>query len=217
MPFAISATLGARSEPQRGEGASTPKDPGARVPAPTIGSPEVMSEFSSRPMPEMRSSLDSTGELETDLVFPPSGRAGAVTLFTAQRVTAAWEASQASQSLNTLIKLPCESCVCELMVPAGWTDPGTARVSVYGRRGAVERVNDLRTVDLLPQRETLTCTVGVEGPQVLPHAQGHADAVRQAIKSAGWNDVKYDLYRCEVAYPVLHTMVRLAADSVRTC
>jgi hypothetical protein len=207
-PLAISASLGAMSSPAA---AGAP----AVTPGAAIGAVEVLPEFSSRPMPEMVSRMDAVGDLETELVFPVSGRPGAVTLYTAQRIVDAWSGPQTQHGLNTLVKLPSEMYVCELLVPSGWADPGTARASVYGRRGAVERVNDLRAIDLLPQRETVTCVAGMDGPPGLERTPGNAEAVRQSIKRLGWDDVKYDVYRSEVAYPVLHTMVRVAVDGVR--
>jgi hypothetical protein len=207
--FALSATMGVQSNPALEE------SPAAPAPGPVIGPMEVLREFSSRPMPEMVSRTDAGGDVETELVFPPSGRAGAVTLFTAQHTSAAWTGPQTQHGLNTLVKIPAETYVCELLVPVGWTDPGTARVGIYGRRGAVEQVHDLRTIDLLPQRETITCTPGVSLPPALPGVPHHRDAVGAMLTRLGWTDLKYDLFRCVVEYPVLHTMIRIAADAIK--
>lgn len=210
-PFALSATVGVQSNPAAGEAQSPRASEG-----PVIGPMEVLHEFSSRPLPEMVARADPSGDMETELLFPPSGRAGAVTLFTAQHTSGAWCGPQSQHGLNTLVKIPAERYVCELLVPAGWTDPGTARVAIFGRRGAVDRVHDLRAIDMLPQRETITCTPGVGGPSLLPGAPQHREAVGASLGRLGWTDLKYDLYRCVVEYPVLHTMIRIAADTIRT-
>jgi hypothetical protein len=210
-PFALSATVGFQSNPAPGEAG-----PPALSEGPVVGPMEILREFSSQPLPEMASRVDPSGDVETELLFPPSGRPGAVTLFTAQHTSGAWAGLQSQHGLNTLVKIPAESYVCELLVPAGCTDPGSARVAIFGRRGAVERVHDLRAIDMLPQRETVTCTPGVAGPTALAGVPDHREAVGASLARLGWADVRYDLYRCVVEYPVLHTMIRIAADAART-
>lgn len=218
-PVAIAASIGVHNEPAEGTsggGAREGTGIGASTPAGhRINAMKVLEEYSSRPLPDMLARADSDGSIETELMFPPSGRAGAISLFTAQHIASAWEGKQAEEGLNTLVKLPAKTYVSELLVPAGRTDPGTARVSVYGRRGAVERVHDLRAVDLLPQRETITYLGALDGPPELAEAPRHAEAVRHMLREQGWDGTRFDVYRCTVRYPVLHTMIRVAVDVAR--
>ncbi|MFO0831403.1 MAG: hypothetical protein U0637_06110 [Phycisphaerales bacterium] len=209
-PFSLSATVGIDSDPTNGA------EPAPAQPAnPAIGPMTLLPEYCSKPLPRTLPQAGAQGEIETELLFPPSSRAGAISLTTVQTIAQAWSRPQHQYGLNSLVKVPTESYVCELMVPSGWTDLGTARAHVYGRRGAVERVHDLRTVDLLPQRETVACVRSVSVPPAMPDAPGHHDAVATMISRMQWNDTTYDLYRCVVEYPVLHTMIRIAADAVR--
>ncbi len=209
-PFSLSATVGIDSNPAAGAEA-----PPMRTEGPVIGPMELLEEYCSKPLPRTMPRTDALGEIETEFLFPPSSRAGAVTLCTSQHIEDAWTGPQRQHGLNSLVKMPTESYVCELLVPTGWTDPGTARASVYGRRGAVERVHDLRTIDLLPQRETVACFRGVSLPTGLPEAPRHHEAVAAMMERLGWTGTTYDMYRCVVEYPVLHTMIRIAVDTTK--
>jgi hypothetical protein len=176
---------------------------------------EVLAPYSTQPLPEMAARTDHTGKVETELMFPASGRAGAINLYTRQIYFGAAEGEQSQYSSNVAVSLPIETFVTELLVPTGWTDPGTARVGVYGRRGAVERVIEFRSIDLLPQRESITYLGSLEGPPPVPGAPRHTDAVRDTLGRLGWLGRRFDIYRCTVQYPVLHTMVRIAVDAVK--
>jgi hypothetical protein len=176
---------------------------------------EVLEAFSSQPLPELAARTDHTGKVETELVFPASGRAGAITLYTRQVYFGAAEGEQSQYSSNVAVSLPIETFVTELLVPTGWTDPGTARVGVYGRRGAVERVIEFRAIDLLPQRETITYMGSLEVSPPIAGVPRHAEAVRDTIARLGWSGTRFDIYRCTVQYPVLHTMVRVAVDALK--
>jgi hypothetical protein len=176
---------------------------------------EVLAAYSTQPLPEMIARTDHTGKVETDLMFPASGRAGAIDLYTRQIYFGAAEGEQSQYSSNIAVSLPIETFVTELLVPTGWTDPGTARVGVYGRRGAVERVIEFRAIDLLPQRETITFMGSLEVSPPIAGVPRHPEAVRETLGLLGWTGTRYDVYRCTVQYPVLHTMVRIAVDAMK--
>src|SRR6185295_12335821 len=103
------------------------------------------------------------------------------------------------------VTIPVETVVWELLIPAGLTDPATARVVVYGRRAHPEHVYDERKGDLLPQREIVTYLGALEHLPPIPGAPRHSDAVRHVLKQQGWLGTKFDAYRCRVQYPVLHS------------
>jgi hypothetical protein len=175
----------------------------------------ILEEFSTKPLPQSIVHREPTGEVETELLFPVSGRAGAVTLHTSQLTTAAFAGHQPDHGFNTLMRLPTEMFICQALIPRGLTDPATARVAVYGRRVAVERVFELRPADLLPQRE-IVAHLGVrESLPPIPEAPQHEDAVRHVLGKLGWLGTKFDVYRCIVRYPVLHTMIHVNVDAVR--
>jgi hypothetical protein len=218
-PMALNSFIYAVNQPETvgGRGKDELRQIGSFEPPPqrTIGGMEVLAPFSSQPLPEMIERTDHTGKVETELVFPASGRSGAITLYTAQVMRSAAEGEQSQYSSNVAVSLPIETFVTDLLVPAGWTDPGSARMGVYGRRGAVDRVIEFRAADLIPQREAITYMGSLEVSPPVAGAPQHADAVRDMLLRLGWLGARFDVYRCTVKYPVLHTMVRIAVDTVK--
>lgn len=181
----------------------------------TIQGVKVLTEYSTQPLPLMVPRADPVGDDETELVFPALGRAEAVTLYTSQLVRGSIVGEQSQYSSNVLVSIPTETLVNEILVPEGMTDPATGRAAVYGRRLAVERVIERRPEDLLPQRESVAFFRALDGLPSVPEAPRHTDAVRHVLGTLGWQGTRFDVYRCRVEYPVLHTLVHVAADTVR--
>lgn len=176
---------------------------------------EVLSKFSSQPMPELLTRPGTDGNIETEIVFPVSGRAGAVTIYTSQSSSAGAVGEQSRYSLTPLTATPTEILIAEMLIPEGLSDPATASVAVYGRRGAVERVTERRTIDLLPQTETATYLGLREAVPPISEVPQHADAVREVLANVGWLGTKFDVYRCRVGYPILHTLICLDVGAMR--
>ncbi len=181
----------------------------------SIHAVKVLTEYSTQPLPLMVPRADPVGDVETELVFPALGRAEAVTLYTSQLVRGGTVGEQSQFSSNVLVSIPTETLVNEILVPEGMTDPATARAAVYGRRLAVERVLERRPADLLPQREAVAYFRALDGLPSLPEVPRHTEAVRHVLGTLGWLGTRFDVYRCRVEYPVLHTLVHVAADTVR--
>jgi hypothetical protein len=176
---------------------------------------DVLAEFSSNPLPQMISRPVKNGPAETDLVFPP-GKTGAVTLYTTELheniISSGEDMGFAS---GTFFTMPVEVTVREVLVPVGWSDPATARASVYGRRHHPEQVYEMRTADLLPQREVLEYLGAHDGVPPLSGSPQHAPAVRSVIERHGWGGLRFDVYRCRVDYPLMHSLLLAKIDMVR--
>ncbi len=174
----------------------------------------LLPEFCSRPPPRMVAKPAPDGSMETELVIP-AGRTGAVTLYSSQLFENTAQSRQALYFGRMFVTLPVEEAVWELLVPVGLTDPATARPVVYGRRAHPEQVYDERPGDLLPRQGTCAYLGEVESVPPLEGAPGHAGAVRHVLAARGWLGMRFDLYRCRVRYPVLHTLVCLKVDGAR--
>jgi hypothetical protein len=186
---------------------------GATAPAGDRGV-TLLPEFSSRPLPRMVARESVLGGVETELVIP-AGRPGAVTIYSEQYRENARPDHPSFYDLRLFVTIPVECVVLEMMVPAGLTDPSTARAVVYGRRAHPEHVYDERTTDLLPQRESAMYLGALEHVAPLPGADRHADAVRHVLGAHGRLGTRFDSYRCRVQYPVLHTLLVLRVDAAR--
>ncbi len=171
---------------------------------------ELLPEFCSQPLPKIVAKRGEDGLVENELIVPP-GRAGAVTLCSSQLT----ERSRIDYNGRMFITMPVEEIVWELLIPAGLSNPATARAAVYGRRPHPERVLEERPVDLLPQRETVTYLGAMESVPALDGVPGHPDSVRHVLQKLGWLGMRFDVYRCRVRYPVLHTLVVAQVDVLK--
>lgn len=175
---------------------------------------EILPEFCTYPLPKMVRRQAADGTPETELIFPP-GRGSAISTYSLQRRENTRANPGGSFFGRTLFTMPLETMVWEMLVPVGWSDPSTARASVYGRRHHPELVYEERTYDLLGQRETLDYLGVHEGVPPLAGAPNHANAVRHSIERAGWAGTRFDVYRCSVEYPVMYTMLVVRADALQ--
>lgn len=174
----------------------------------------ILEEFSTHPLPTMTPHTNRDGSVETEIEFPPSGRRGAVTLYTVNHLMGkpGGQPRSSHVTASSGVSTPTEMLVTEMLVPQGMSDPATARVAVYGRRTMVDQVGELRTIDLLPQRETVAYMGTLESSPPVPGVPQHATAVRHVLEKLGWLNTKYDVYRCRVQYPLLHSLVHMAVE-----
>ncbi|MEX2219823.1 MAG: hypothetical protein WD749_13815 [Phycisphaerales bacterium] len=172
----------------------------------------LLHEFCTHPLPRIVQKESVLGGFETELVMP-AGRSGAATIFSEQFRENAETVPHPYYDVRLFITIPVETAVCDLLVPAGASDPGSARVAVYGRRPHPEHVFDERKADLLPQRESAIYLGTLDQPPAITGSGRHAEAVRYVLHHRGWLGSRYDVYRCRLQYPVLHTLVCLRADA----
>ena len=176
---------------------------------------DLVPEFSSSPLPRMVPIKGSDGSTETELIVPP-GRTGAVTLYSAQLYENVAKGVQKCYFGRQFVTMPVEAAGWELMVSAGVTDPATARAAVYGRRAHPEGVYEERPGDLLAQRETVVHLGTLDCVPPLDGAPNHHEAIRHVLKQRGWLGTRFDVYRCVVKYPVLHTLLKVGVDAARS-
>ena len=103
--------------------------------------------------------------------------------------------------------------IVQVLVPAGWAEPGSVRATVYGRMQHPEDVFEARSEDLLPQRVAATYLGASETPPTILDVPDHTEAIRHILTERGWFGTRFDVFRCSVQYPVLHTMIRLSVDA----
>jgi hypothetical protein len=175
---------------------------------------EWIPEFTTEPFPELVARVTPEGLRLTEVSFPPSGRAGAVTLYSTQRDLAGAKGDQADYTLNNSVSTPSEALTLEMLVPEGLSDPQTVRATVHGRRDDPAKAIERRTVDLLPQRETAMYLGALTAFPAVAGAPRHHEAVEHVLTTVGWLGERFDVYRCTVAFPLMHTTIGLTVDGL---
>ena len=174
----------------------------------------LLREFCSDPLPEMVPKQSVLGGVETELVIP-AGRAGAVSIYSRQMMENGEPTPHSLYDGRMFVTMPVETVVWELMIPAGLTDPASARVAVYGRRPHPEQVYDERPRDLLPQQESVRYFGQLDHVPPLEESPQHAAAISHVLAEFGWLGKTFDAYRARVQYPVLHTLLCVRVDAAR--
>jgi hypothetical protein len=219
-PLTILRWVASRNDPAAaGSPTQSPVGPDGSplaVPGVTTHGLELFPEFCTQPLPQTLAAahLDGSGATETELAIPP-GRTGEVTLTTGQLSERIGHGPQSITAVGQFCTVPVETKIVELMVSEGRTDPTTARVVVYGRRTHPEQVYALRPDDILPQRETVTHLGVLEAAPRVTGDPRHEEAIRAILARYGWLGTRFDVYRCRVQYPVMHSLVYLCVDSLR--
>ncbi len=183
-------------------------------PGPTPGF-ELLTPFCSEALPEMTHVPARSGVMETEMVIPSAGRVGALTLYLSQRSATEGDARERGAGGGMFVSVPVEEIMIELLVPAGLTEPATARVAVYGRRHHPERVFEERRVDLLAQHESVSTFGPNDRAPGVECSPRHQEAVRFVLAKYGLTGTCFDVYRCRVKFPVLHTLVVIRVDPIR--
>lgn len=176
---------------------------------------ELLTDFCTSPLPETTNVPSDNGMIEMEMLIPPAGRSGAVTLYSTQTTTVHGDPRTVPPFAGVFVSVPSVEIVTELFVPAGWTDPTGARARVYARRHHPERVFAERRRDLLPQRELVSHFRPSDHVPPIEGAPEHAAAVREVMRRHGVLDQPFDLYRCRVQYPILHSLVVVRTDPAK--
>jgi hypothetical protein len=175
---------------------------------------DLLREFCSANLPGVSHVPGSAGVIETEMLIPAAGRAGAVNLYLTQASPTAGDARQTGAGAGMFVSIPAAEVVVELLVPAGYTSPATARVAVFGRRHHPERVFEERAIDLLPQRENAMYLGSMVSSPPIDSAPRHQEVVRHVLGKLGLSGTQFDVYRCRVQYPQMHTLVVMRVDGV---
>lgn len=175
-----------------------------------LDSCDLLEEYCSSPVPTVQHVRAPDGMSRDFLQFDGLGKAHEVTVFWRNLSLEFPDGSIVPpHGMTSPCTEPTEMLVVDLMVPRGWSDPSTVNVSVtennrytmWGPGSILQRLAFEGQAEHLGTRIESLYT---------RHAPRYAEIVAQQFKSLGWSDTVFDLYRCMVPYPVLHSAVHLS-------
>lgn len=112
---------------------------------------------------------------------------------------------------------PAEMAVMDLLVPRGWTDPSTARAWATA---AGSPFNPGSPGPELGGGLPLECEIEHLGTRLdrlyTRHAPGWAEIIGRELAQLGWPPDGFDIFRCQAAYPILHSSVHLCVNGSHT-
>lgn len=219
IPYPLKLTAWRSVEQKDGTWAITPVkerepiEPGDML----AGGTSLMPSFCSDPPPEIRIrrlSLDVHG---ADIIGETIGNSSASTCVVGDvlRRIAPWPIPGDDQLGSRLwIEAPAEAAICDLLVPIGLSDRQAPTVSAYRYASGSEGVTHSR------DHEALTVSEDAHYAGVGPAAVRMAEyplyprLIESVCERLGWNAESYDVYRCRVRFPVLHSGIEMNARIV---
>lgn len=151
--------------------------------------------------------------------FADIGRKGMIDLAVLLDVQNTGRADEDGCSLTKCINAPAKAACMDLLVPTGWTNPATVRAQTFFSRNRQIDPGQFLPQDLLPTRDIATycgrvrvdgqrsrSTHGIPG---IPEVPRFAEMVRKVCQDRGWAETEFDLYRCRVEYPIVHSVVHV--------
>ena len=171
----------------------------------------LLEEFCSHPLPEMTSASDLSGQRRImRLRVPGIGKRSATTFFTTNFVPDANQGDSVPIWVaETMITLPVEVCVSDMLVPRGWADPATIKTTAFGNLVYPDEALSHHEEDRLPMNGSGVYLGGNLDALEIPDAPRYPEMIRHVLRAHGWEGVEFDVFRCRVPYPILHSAIGL--------
>lgn len=168
---------------------------------------DVLEEFSTRPLPPLHMSEVEPGMMmgrfESDLL----GRTGELTYFVRDVARAVSISHRVRWAGGLGVRMPAETVVVDLLIPAGLSVPSTAAVEVHCN--LLDQAKFRRESDLLPIPEAVSHLGTDIALMRTPEVPRCPELVSQVLENVGWDTTRFDIYRCVMQYPILSSSVRI--------
>ncbi len=185
----------------------------------------LLEEFCSGPLPQLTAEGSGLSGDRTAMRFSGLGRAAAVDLVMAQTSRAAEMFQGGTNSVYAVLTCPSEVSYCDFLLPAGESDPRSARARAFASRINAARVYERRPEDQIPMKVSVAHCGRVrfplatehertfaKSPLAMPESPQYPEVLNHMVERLGWADLEYDAYRCFIRYPVMQTLVEVAVD-----
>lgn len=180
----------------------------------------ILSEFSTSPLPLIRSRQDEPGQTRVELADRPVGRSGEVTLVLGQICENVGYRHRSDKRHEAHfvahIHQPYAVLYSDVMVRRDLWGPIKTRVRVYSAvRGVVHRQAERLDADLLPIGAEVASLGRGLGVVVTPDLPRHAELVAWACARVGWAPEQFEAYRVRIAFPPMPSTVVLSVELPR--
>lgn len=102
---------------------------------------------------------------------------------------------------------PTETLLLDLVLPKGWSDPQTLELRIFGPDSTF--ISEKGPTDL--PFEGAASHLGTRpGALYAPAVPEYNTLVENELRARGWDQTVFDLYRCVVRYPVLHSFTLMS-------
>ncbi|HYE62182.1 MAG TPA: hypothetical protein VD997_09310 [Phycisphaerales bacterium] len=205
------ASIGIYASSRTWGGSTCPPDSGADV---AVDGCTLLPEYSTKPLPKI-TRLEGPDGLSRDYVqLEKLGRSGEVTVFW-RNLTRNFPGG--SRTPPHGITAPClepsEVLLLDLIIPHGWVNPSTTSVWVTPESSRYATAHH----GLVPHRLPFEGSAEYLGTSLqslrTTHMPRYHEMVTQQLDLLKWH-IPFDIFRCVVNYPVLHSAVNLCVGAI---
>jgi hypothetical protein len=177
-----------------------PETPSANV---MIDGAELLPEVCSKPLPSFERRTLPDGSTRDYLVIEGLGRESEATVW--------WRSFNGNfpggsrkppHGCSCRCSDPTETLLIDLLLPKGWSDPKTLGLRILGPDSKF--VPQRRPTDLPFEGNASHLGTRLQS-MYTPAAPEYAALVEKEIAARGWQQTVFDIYRCVVRYPILHS------------
>ena len=199
------ASIGIYASSRTWGGATCPPDSGENV---AVDGCELLPKYSTQPLPKITRIEGSDGLYRDYVQLEGLGRSGEVTVFWRNLTLNFPGGSRVPpHGITAPVMEPSEALVMDLIIPQGWAVPSNTDVWV-----TPESSRYATKTGMAPHRLPFEGSAQYLGNNLrslrTPHAPGYDEMVADQLEALKWGG-RFDLFRCEVEYPVLHSAVNL--------
>lgn len=107
---------------------------------------------------------------------------------------------------------PAEYMIADLLIPRGWTNPDSVKAWITPESGYTGIPAESSVLYRLPFEGKPAYLGNQIASLQTPLYPQYPDMVRSELGRLGWENTTYDIFRCEVRYPVLHSTLQLCVQ-----
>ncbi len=176
------------------------------APVDNLGKTRTLEEFCSKPCPRLETLKGTDGESEVlrlDLL-----EAGTPATFFGCQIYPDWDGGdpQTCWGVKALSTVPAEVLLIDFLVPRAWIDPRTARVSVHGNLADMHSVYVDSETFTIPAKEQVRALGSDLQALHTPDVPRCPELVGKMLASLNWTAKDFEILRCRVRYPILHSL-----------
>ena len=166
----------------------------------------ILREFSSDPLPEVTTQIK--GDFAHDYTtLQHVGKTAEVDLFVSTRMPSVLDPDERQFGLTSMIRIPADHFVADLLVPQGLMDMNTAK---YRSSGCLEDVSAAENgearfhMHASRDGEYVGNDIDALHDPVFPRCP---ELMRFVLRELGASKVTFDIFRCHVKFPLLHSCI----------
>lgn len=176
----------------------------------------LIAQFCTQPLPELVRIQDGDQFRDT-LRLTGIGRSAPVDCFAYDVVQdCPIETTDPGWGTKFQLRMPAELMIVDLLVPRGWGDLSTLTMTLHGDPTDLESMFTDPDPYRLPSRDTaqhLGIDLAAMHDPSLPRCTA---LVKHVLDQLEWSGTSFDIFRCRIPYPIMHSMVQMYVDGPKT-